>query len=109
MFDGKYMGCGIMQGLDALDLEVDEYNFLIRRFNQELPLPTCFSTNNSIKTVSFFTEKGNRVFEKNIRLIRLAFMSRKLFGVRQIIEETIPRNKILYEDEYQVVVCLEEE
>ena len=37
MFDGKYMGCGIMQGLDALDLELDEYEFLIRRFSQ---LPT---------------------------------------------------------------------
>lgn len=109
MFDGKYMGCGIMQGLDALDLELDEYEFLIRRFNKELPLPTCFAENKGIKTISYFTEKGNRFFKKDINLIKLAFVSKKFFGVRKIVKDSLPNEKIVYKDDYQIVVLLEEE
>ena len=109
MFDGKYMGCGIMQGLDALDLELDEYEFLIRKFNKELPLPTCFDKNKEMKTISYFTEKGNQFFKKDINLIKLAFMSKNFFGVREIVKDSLPKEKIVYKDDYQIVILLEEE
>ena len=95
-----------MNSPPSLRLEV---GVLSHNYDKQLPLPACFAENKGIKTVSYFTEKGNRFFKKDINLIKLAFMSKKFFGVRKIVKDSLPNEKIVYKDDYQIVVLLEEE
>lgn len=99
-FCGEWQGVGIFQGLDELHLDHIEERTLLSMFD-ELPVPpqVIFSIYN---TISYFTEKGLKHFEKSITQIQKAYIEYSDFTC-ELYEETIDKNTIIYEDEYQVI------
>ena len=87
---------GILTGLDDL-FETDQILKLCAIFEDELPAPVIWDRN----TLSFFTEKGNRKFNKAIRKIKEAA---KEIGVGvNCIKINYTDASIIYEDKYQVI------
>lgn len=106
MVDEEYQDVGIFQGLDELDLDIDVQNFLMENFNKNLPYPSCLREKRGLKTRSYFTEKGNTFFLKDIERIVKAFNCSGLFWVRKVQVEILPKQNIVYQDKYQILISI---
>ena len=67
-------------------------------FEHKLPDPDI----NMKNTTSYFTEKGNRTFNKAIKAAKKEFISRGLDFI--CIVKEIDENLIIYKDKYQVII-----
>ena len=87
---------GILVGLDDIFNENEALN-LSWYFDIHLERPFDILSG----TVSYFTEKGNRKFNKAIRKIKKAALEKGINVVR--LESDGSNLEILYKDEYQIV------
>ena len=92
----SFSGYGILTSLDYI-FDEDTIIDLVAIFEDDLLDPNC----DMHDTVSYFTKKGNRHFNKAIRQIKKALKS-KGFDVITVYEDYDDLN-IVYEDKYQVV------
>ena len=87
---------------DILDLdneeELDLLFKIVAYFEDNLKAPNIDMKD----TESWFTEKGNRKFKKSIKKIIMVLEERN-YSVSRIQKE-LNENKILYKDEYQVII-----
>ena len=67
-------------------------------FEHKLPDPDI----NMKNTTSYFTEKGNRTFNKAIKAAKKEFIKRGLDFI--CIVKEIDENLIIYKDKYQVII-----
>ena len=87
---------GILIGLDDI-FDEDKALELSLYFDLNLSRPT-----ESLEgTISYFTEKGNRKFNKAIKRIKKAALEKNVNVIR--IESDGSNLDILYEDEYQIL------
>lgn len=93
---------GILVGLDDI---FDENEALNLSWYFDMYLERPFDVLNG--TVSYFTEKGNRKFNKAIRKIKKAALEKGINIVR--LESDGSDLEIFYKDEYQIVAAKVEE
>lgn len=91
-----FSGYGILTSLDYI-FDEDTIIDLTHVFLDELPDPDC----NMKDTISYFTKKGNRKFNKAIRSLKKALQNEG-FNVVTVYED-YENLDVLYEDKYQVV------
>ena len=91
-----FSGYGILTSLDYI-FDEDTIIYLTAVLLDDLPDPDV----NMDNTVSYFTKKGNRKFNKAIRKIKKALID-KGFQVLTVYEDYENLN-VIYEDKYQVV------
>ena len=86
--------------LTALDdyFDTDDILRLCWFFEDKLPSPDV----NMKNTVSYFTEKGNRTFNKAIKQAKKAFIDKGLEFICLI--DDISSDKVIYQDKYQVII-----
>ena len=86
--------------LTALDdyFDTDDILKLCWFFEDKLPAPDV----NMKNTISYFTEKGNRTFNKAIKQAKKAFIDKGLEFVCMI--DDISSDKVIYQDKYQVII-----
>lgn len=92
----SFSGYGILTSLDYI-FDDDTIIDLTHIFLDELPDPDCDMRD----TVSYFTKKGNRKFNKAIRNLKKA-LQEKGFKIITVYENYENLN-VIYEDVYQVV------
>lgn len=92
----SFSGYGILTSLDYI-FDEDTIIDLVATFEDDLLDPDC----DMHDTVSYFTKKGNRHFNKTIRQIKKA-LKNKGFDVITVYEDYDNLN-VVYEDKYQVV------
>ena len=92
---------GVHKGfLTALDdyFDTDDILKLCWFFEDKLPAPDV----NMKNTISYFTEKGNRTFNKAIKQAKKAFIDKGLEFTCEVKEVDI--NNVIYHDKYQVII-----
>ena len=89
--------CGF---LTALDDYFDLYTSFVlsAEFTERLPQPEIDMEN----TKSYFTQKGNRSFNKAIRNCRKAYEAKGIKFVQEVYDTEL--DNIIYQDQYQIVV-----
>ena len=101
-FQGELQDVGFLQGMCELDLDDETSDCLTSRFDTFLPLPPIPIRN----TRSFFTEKGNEYFHKDIMNIVNEFHRQGAFNVvvGLLSETELNGEDIVYSDEFQIIV-----
>lgn len=100
-FDGEPQGIGMFQGLSEIDRD-EEYIESLEDLFKELEIPEEVFIKNHF-TTSYFTEKGLEKFKSAIDTLQQAYRDYSGFDI-ELITEDIPENKIVYQDEYQIIV-----
>lgn len=100
----EYQGVGMFCGIDALtEDDIEKADILMESFSNDLEVPEI-----SEEAEFYFTEAGMEKFHHEIYGIVDIFKRNGLFEVKMAqIEETGPV-KILYQDEYQAAVEIED-
>lgn len=89
---------GILTGLDDF-FNIDEICECCWFFEEKLKGPDCDLEN----TKSYFTEKGNRKFNKAIKKIKKLAESKNIEFICEILEN-FDINNVVYQDENQVIL-----
>lgn len=100
---------GILTGVDIFEEELRKRNsciiFLTFPFEEFLKRPDI---DDMSSTISYFTQKGNRKLHKAITRLCKAIEATGIAHVRCITLNDLDEERILYRDEYQVVLLREE-
>ena len=106
--NGEYMGKGIFQAMHHF-MYPEEMTHHIKLF-ADLPIPNI-DFNQYLFTESYFTEKGNKFFEERINMIQdYLEESNSTYAIEKVILEKISNQEaILYEDDYQILLNLQEQ
>lgn len=100
-FDGEPQGIGMFQGLSEIDRD-EEYIESLEDLFKELEIPEEVFIKNRF-TTSYFTEKGLEKFKSAIDTLQQAYREYSGFDI-ELITEDIPEDKIVYQDEYQIII-----
>ena len=100
-FDGEPQGIGMFQGLSEIDRD-EEYIESLEDLFKELEIPEEVFIKNTF-TTSYFTEKGLEKFKSAIDTLQGAYRDYSGFDI-ELVTEDIPEDKIVYQDEYQIIV-----
>lgn len=107
-FEGEPQNIGMMMGLDDMEMNEDESEELLERFNKELPLiPQIRTFDNSIThfPACYFTQKGLETFKQEIdALVEAIHDKNNGWSVNVVELETVLDSDIYYQDEYQAVI-----
>lgn len=105
--EGEYTGDGIFQGMN-LFMYSDMKNTVMSYF-AKLPVP-LINFSKYLFTESYFTEKGQEEFDEYILVIEdILNQINSPYTIQKVIKESLLKDKILYEDEFQVVINLQEQ
>ena len=100
-FDGEPQGIGMFQGLSEIDRD-EEYIESLEDLFKELEIPEEVFIKNRF-TTSYFTEKGLEKFKSAIDTLQQTYREYSGFDI-ELITEDIPEDKIVYQDEYQIII-----
>lgn len=107
-YDGEPQNVGMMMGLDDMDMDEDEMEMILERFNEELPLvPTIrtFDKSSTHYPACYFTSKGLEKFKQEIdALVEAIHYKDNGWRVNEVTLSNVLDDDIYYTDEYQAVI-----
>lgn len=107
-FEGEPQNIGMMMGLDDIEINEDESEELLERFNKKLPLiPQIRTFDDSIThfPACYFTEKGMETFKQEIdALVEAIHYKDNGWSVNVVTLSNVLEDDIYYKDDYQAVI-----